>query len=115
MMNDLIAFCGLDCSECGALIATREDDDEKRKEVAAQWSAEFKADIKPGDINCLGCGSKVGPLFSHCRVCEIRACGHEKAVLNCAYCQDYACDKLSTFLEHVPEAKVRLDQIRLSI
>jgi len=114
-MDELIAFCGLDCSECGALIATREDDDEKRKEVAALWSEEFNADIKPGDINCVGCVSSGGPFFGHCEICEIRACGSEKGVANCAHCVEYPCDKLSEFLSHVPEAKIRLDQIRLSL
>jgi len=33
-MNKMIAFCGLNCTECPAFIATRKDDDEERKKVS---------------------------------------------------------------------------------
>ena len=29
-MKEMISFCGLDCHECGAFLATKEDDDQKR-------------------------------------------------------------------------------------
>lgn len=58
-MHEMIAFCGLLCNECGAFIATRDDDDEKRAEVAETWSKQFNADIKPQDVNCDGCLSPV--------------------------------------------------------
>lgn len=111
-MNEMIAFCGLDCHECGAFIATRDDDDEKRRKVAIFWSKEFGADIKPQDINCDGCMTENGILFSHCEVCEIRRCGKEKAIKNCAYCNDYICDKLEGFYKMAPDAEKRLDEIR---
>ena len=108
----MIAFCGLVCSECPAFIATKADDDNKRKETAKQWSIQFNADIKPEDINCQGCVSGNEILFSHPRVCEIRMCGQEKGIINCAYCDDYACDRLSAFFSSVPDAKIILDNIR---
>jgi hypothetical protein len=111
-MNEMIAFCGLDCHQCGAFLATRENDDAKRREVAEFWSKEFGANIQPQDINCDGCLSEGGVLFHHCEVCEIRKCGVDKAVENCAYCAEFACDKLENFLSMVPEAKARLDRIR---
>jgi hypothetical protein len=107
----MIAYCGIDCHECGALIATRENDDAKRKEVADLWSKEFNADIQPQDINCEGCISERGILISHCNVCEIRICGKGKAIANCAYCDEYACDKLEELFSMVPDAKARLDRI----
>ena len=54
-MNEMIAVCGLDCSKCGAFLATKENDDQKRAEVAQEWSKRFKIDIKPEDINCGAC------------------------------------------------------------
>ncbi len=111
-MNEMIAFCGIDCHECGALKATRENDDAKRRVVADLWSKEFGADIQLQDINCDGCISEGGIHFSHCDVCEIRKCGKEKAIENCAYCAEYACDKLEDFFSTVPEVKTRLDKIR---
>ena len=64
-MKEMISFCGLDCHECGAFLATKEDDDQKRAKVAQEWSRLFKAEIKPEDINCEGCLSDGGRLFNY--------------------------------------------------
>jgi hypothetical protein len=83
-----------------------------REETAKKWSEMFHQDIKPGDINCDGCVSQSSRLFNYCGICEIRKCGKEKNVKNCAYCDEYPCEKLSAFLKNVPEAKATLDAIR---
>jgi hypothetical protein len=114
-MNEMVAFCGLDCLQCGAFLATRDDDDDMRKEVAELWSEEFEADIRAQDINCDGCISEGGIHFGHCDICEIRICGKEKGIVSCAYCKDYACTMLSEFFAVVPESKTRLDRIREGI
>lgn len=111
-MGEMVAFCGLHCHECGAFIATKEDDDNKRKEVAELWSKEFDADLKAEDINCDGCLSEGPRIFGHCAVCGIRKCGREQGVPNCAHCDEYACEKLEEFFQMVPDSKERLDQIR---
>jgi hypothetical protein len=110
-MDEIIAYCGLACHECGAFVATRENDDQKRAEVARQWSRMFKADIKPENINCKGCLSREEPLFSHCKICEIRSCGMGKGIANCGACADYPCPKLDFIFKGVPAAKERLDEI----
>ena len=111
-MSEMIAYCGLLCSECPALLATRADDDARRADVAAKWSEEFNTNLKPTDINCEGCLSEDGVLFRHCQVCEIRSCGMSKGVANCAFCSEYACDRLAKFFAMVPEAQARLDGLR---
>ena len=111
-MAEMIAFCGLACHECGAFLATKNDDDKKRAEVAQLWSKEFNTDIKPEDINCDGCLSDSELVFNYCKVCKIRKCGREKSIANCAHCKDYACEKLEKFFEMVPDAKKQLDEIR---
>jgi hypothetical protein len=108
----MIAYCGLGCSECPTFIATQKNDDKMREETAKKWSEMFHQDIKPGDINCDGCVSQSSRLFNYCGICEIRKCGKEKNVKNCAYCDEYPCEKLSAFLKNVPEAKATLDAIR---
>ena len=107
----MISCCGLDCSKCGAYIATKTDDDKKREEIAKQWSEMYNADIKPEDINCTGCRSD-GQKFLHCYVCEIRKCCMEKGVENCAGCDMYICDKLEDFFKMAPEARKKLDELR---
>lgn len=111
-MEEIIAICGLTCHECGAYLATINDDDQKRAEVAELWSKEYSSDLKPEDIICEGCLSDGENLFSYTKVCEIRKCGKEKAVLNCAHCSDYICEKLEKFFQMAPEAKKRLEEIR---
>jgi hypothetical protein len=112
-MKAMISYCGLSCHECPALLATKADDDEKRKECAAVWSKEYGRELDPSSINCNGCLTEGEPVFGHCNVCEIRACGKEKKVVNCAYCDDYVCEKLEKFFAIAPMCKENLDAIRL--
>ena len=111
-MEKQIAYCGITCTECPAFIATQNDDDAKRKETAEMWSQKYNADIKPEDINCDGCLPQTGRIIHHGTVCEIRKCGQEKGVENCAYCEDYACEKLEKFFKVAPMFKATLDEIR---
>jgi hypothetical protein len=111
-MKETIAFCGINCAECKAFIATQKDDDVVRKETAAEWSKMFGHEIKPAEINCDGCLSIDGRHINYCNVCEIRKCGIENEVINCAYCVDYKCDKLAKFHDNAAEAKNRLEEIR---
>jgi hypothetical protein len=111
-MEKQIAYCGLICTDCEAYIATQNDDDEKRKEIAEDWTKRYNHPLKPEDINCVGCIPTTGKHIGQCFVCEIRKCGQEKGVINCAYCDDYACDKLSKYFEMAPIMKTNLEEIR---
>lgn len=109
----MISYCGLDCSKCEGYLATQANDNTRRTAVAKQWSAQYNADIKPEQINCNGCRSE-GQRFFYCSdICEIRKCCTEKDIANCAACDMYACDKLKSFFELAPEARVALDELRL--
>ena len=114
-MSQMTAFCGLVCSDCGAYIATQNNDDEKREEMAKLWSKLYNVDLKPSDINCDGCISDSDRLIGHCKVCEIRKCGKQKNIANCAYCDSYACEKLEGFFKMVPDAKKQLDSIKSNL
>jgi len=114
-MKKMISFCGLLCSECGAFVATQNNDDKKRAEVAQLWSKQYDVNLKPEDINCDGCVSDSDRLVGHTRVCEIRKCGKQKGIANCAYCGEYPCKKLGEFFMLVPDAKIRLDEVRSGI
>jgi len=114
-MEKMISYCGLNCTECPALLATQNDDDDERKKIAEQWSKEYGSEIKPEDINCDGCVAETGRHITHWDECGIRKCGQEKNVKNCAYCDDFACEQLKKFFEAVPDAKTSLEEIKKSL
>ncbi|MCG6881918.1 MAG: DUF3795 domain-containing protein [Deltaproteobacteria bacterium] len=41
----MITYCGLNCSQCDAYRATRENSDAKREVTAQKWSRMYKAEI----------------------------------------------------------------------
>jgi len=67
--------------------------------------------FKLEEIYCDGCNVE-GRHFSWCGNCEIRICCKEKQFANCAYCEDFICDKLNNSLEKDPSAKQNLEEIR---
>ena len=112
-MSEMIAYCGLDCAQCGAYKATVANDDALRLQTAKEWSGQFGAEIKAETINCMGCKSDI--KFGHCSECNIRACGISKAVSNCAMCSDYGCLKNLEFMTMVPPVKETLENIRKTL
>lgn len=115
-MDKIIAYCGLVCTDCPAYIATQANDWAALEQVAAQWREEFNApNISAEGVLCDGCLTDLGHKFGHCHECRIRACGLDRGVLNCAYCEDYACDTLQGFFNMVPDARTRLDGIRSTL
>jgi len=110
-LMEMIAYCGLNCTECPALIATKENNEEKVKAIAAEWAKAYGANITADSVWCDGClvgGKKCG----HCHECEIRACGMKKGVKNCAHCAQYPCGKLEAFFALAPVAKNNLEAIK---
>ena len=107
-----LAMCGLDCGACPAFVAHKTNDQALREKTAAEWSRQFQADIKPADINCVGCLKTRGVHIGHCSECEIRTCGLARKVKNCALCDDYPCETISKFLTNVPPAKANLEEVR---
>ncbi|MFX1377290.1 MAG: DUF3795 domain-containing protein [Promethearchaeota archaeon] len=112
-MNRLIAFCGINCSECPAYLATQKGNFDEIKMIAKEWSNESMS-FKPEEIYCDGCNS-TGRIFSWCSECSIRSCCQEKGFQNCAYCKDYVCDNLKMTFERTPSAKEILDKIKKNI
>jgi len=113
-MGKIIAYCGLVCSDCGAYLATKNNDNTQRIKTAEQWSKQYGHQVKPEDVNCNGCTSEGKMNFYYCQVCEIRKCGLKKHVKNCVYCADYACERLNKFFILAPMAKTTLHEIRES-
>jgi len=111
-MEKMVGYCGIICSDCPVLTATQKNDDAERRRVAEVFTKQYGREYKPEDINCDGCVSDSQRVFSYCNVCEIRKCGREKNVVNCASCGDYPCEKLSKLFAEYSKAKETLDEIR---
>jgi len=111
-MDNIIGVCGITCSKCPAYLATQANDRAALERVAAEWSKMFHASIAPEDCICDGCLSTTERLSGYCHECRIRACGIERGVVSCAYCDDYGCEKMVSFVANVPEAKMTLEVLR---
>jgi hypothetical protein len=109
----MIAFCGITCNDCRTFIATQKNDEELRREVAKLWSTETET-LKPEDMNCDGCLATGRRLYKFCATCEVRRCGYEKGVENCAYCREFPCVKLTGLWksEGATKSKATLEGIR---
>jgi hypothetical protein len=114
-VEKMIACCGLDCLKCEGYLATQADNDNQRAEVAKKWSTQYKADIKPEQINCDGCRAEGRKFFYCSNLCELRKCCLERKIENCALCEMYICDKLAKFFEIAPEPKEALEEIKKSL
>jgi hypothetical protein len=92
-MSKLIACCGVDCAECPAYIAFRDDNDVLRAETAVLWGRQLDAAVEPEYINCKGC-QQDGLHLGYCAICKVRECCLQRGFDNCAHCSDYICDIL---------------------
>jgi hypothetical protein len=116
-MEAMSAYCGLACDSCPIHLATLETSvshqAEMRVEIAEQLARIYGTSPKPEIItDCVGCKVNNGRLFTGCANCEIRKCAILKNMINCAYCSDYACDKIKRHFAIDQGAKKRLEEIR---
>jgi len=109
-MTKNIAYCGLDCAQCEACIATQNNDQALREKTAAEWTKQFGFNFTPEMINCTGCkgdGVKVG----HCSECQMRKCASGKGVTNCGACSEFkTCKTINDFIAQVPHVAANLAQ-----
>jgi hypothetical protein len=114
MSEEMIAKCGLVCTECDAYIATKNQDVEALKAMAAKASEEFGLEMTWEESQCTGCLSD-GQKIGYCATCGVRKCAMERGVVNCAYCDDYGCETITAFLEHAPTARAKFEEIRATL
>jgi hypothetical protein len=119
-MNKMISYCGLSCDACPIRLATIEKDESIKQILKASIVREcfekYAMNLQLKDItDCDGCKVNTGRLFSGCLKCGIRQCATGKNIESCAYCTDYACEKLEKQFLLDPETKLRLEEIRRSM
>ena len=107
-MEKIIAYCGLDCAECGAYIAHKNNDDELRTKTAAEWTKAYNFNFTPEMINCTSCKG-TGVQVGHCSDCNIRKCSSGRGVVNCGACGEFkSCKTINDFIAAVPHVKNNL-------
>ena len=101
-MNEFIAYCGLNCEICEARIATINNDDKLREEVAKKWSSLNNVTITKEMINCTGCKT-AGVKTPFCStLCPIRKCAKAKGELYCKKCHDFNdCQKIKMITDTI--------------
>ena len=73
-MARIQAYCGLDCGECEAYVATQKNDRAGLDEVAKKWAAQFGGKDMGGEVCvCDGCSSGQRISTAHAATCGIRA------------------------------------------
>lgn len=111
-MKALIGYCGLDCEECEARLATINNDNAMRDKVAKLWTELNGVEITPDMINCTGCRVN-GIKTPYCdSLCQIKQCAKEKKYNTCGDCDKLdICEKVGMIIGNNPEAKNNLKQL----
>jgi hypothetical protein len=111
MSQQMLVYCGIDCSGCPAYLATQANDIEKLTALASEW---FDGSTDYTIMLCDGCKSS-DRLMKWCCECPTRLCVRERGLENCAYCDDYGCEKLLKVFEMSADAKTNLERVRASL
>ena len=100
-MEKLIGYCGIDCSECDAYLATKNNDQALQEKTAVEWSKAHDYNITPEMINCVSC--KGNGIKHRSSECEVYKCASGKGIVNCGACDEFkTCSTISDFLEECP-------------
>ena len=115
-MAKIQAYCGLDCGDCEAYIATQKNDRGGLEAAARKWAEQFGAQTISAEMCiCDGCSSGKRTSTAHAVNCAIRLCASARGVTTCAHCRDYGCETLKGFFAFAPVLKDKLEAIRKEI
>jgi len=115
-MAKIQAYCGLDCGECEAYIATQADDRAGLEATAKKWAQQFGGGVGSWEACvCDGCSSGKRISTAHAATCAIRLCASKREVVTCAHCADYGCATLEQFFAFAPVLKEKLETVRKTL
>lgn len=90
--EDIIAVCGLNCSECDVYRAPSDPDAMKR---LLDWlNKDRPGRVKPEQVRCGGClGDRETHWSGDCHI--LRCAVDDKSLKSCSQCDEFACDRLT--------------------
>ncbi|MDQ7794503.1 MAG: DUF3795 domain-containing protein [bacterium] len=92
MAEEMIGYCGYSCHLCAA----RSADPAIRQRLVDGWRRVFgHQHYTAENVQCDGC-LKDGRLAD--QECKARPCARERGVENCAYCEEFVCEKVGKLL-----------------
>ena len=88
----MIGYCGYNCHLCAA----RSEDPAVRQKLVDGWRKLFgHQNYTAENVKCYGCPSD-GEVAD--KQCKARPCAKEKGLKNCAFCNEFPCDKLKPLI-----------------
>ena len=107
-MEQILSLCGMRCDLCIAYQPNMEEPPENRQMLSDGWHRYFGFRLPPEDINCDGCFPDGKPTLDS--GCEVKPCVTERKLENCAVCEEYVCEKLSSRLVSFEAIQEKFDQ-----
>ena len=108
-MQNNIAYCGLDCEQCDAYIATLHDDQALREKTAKLWAELNHAPILPEHIHCQGCRADGAKTVFCEQLCAVRRCALQRGADTCGDCPEMeTCPTVGAIFANAPQAKKNL-------
>ena len=105
-MKPTISKCGYRCDLCPVFEPNFKLDPDKQKMCDA-WTKYLGGSVEPDAIEiCQGCQKGGGDPN-----CVVRKCAQEKKQANCAYCDDFDCDKLKSKMDLVANSIKEPDNV----
>lgn len=98
------AICGFDCSSCPLYKASINNDID---EIKRNLMIGPNIDVTVESHGCKGCRTNTNCQCA--KMCYMRECAHKKEIESCAFCKEYPCDYVSSFISE--ESKKVLDEL----
>lgn len=108
MEKNILSYCGYDCKKCPVYQATEKNNLELLKAIVITPGIS-NLDQTIENLGCYGCCDKK-TVNVMCESCPIRNCALDKEIINCGYCENFPCEKLSHISDQTKELLTEINQ-----
>lgn len=108
MKSISLSYCGYDCEKCPVYKATESKNLELLKAIVITPGIS-NLDQTIENLGCFGCCDKK-TVNVMCEKCPIRICALNKNIINCGYCNNFPCEKLSHISEQTKKLLMEINK-----